>query len=177
MNEAGEFAESRTRRLFFALWPSDDVRHSIEHETRTAARHSGGRMIPARNFHITLAFLGSVPEERVADVQAVAAALSVVPFDLIMGRVIWWERQELLCMEPTAGLEALNELAARLQRALRASGFVLESRPFRAHLTLARDVRREHAIKPIRAVHWTIDRVALVESQTLERGSVYTVLE
>ena len=92
MNEAS----GPTRRLFFALWPSDALRHDIEHETRHAAHHSGGRVIPARNFHITLAFLDSVPDSRIAELGRCALATEVRPFELVLQSIHRWEQQELL---------------------------------------------------------------------------------
>jgi len=164
------------RRLFIALWPADELRHEIEHETRHAARHSGGRVIAARNLHITLAFLGAVPESRIAALHHCIGVTTVQPFDLILQAINWWERQELLCLEPIAGAEALQECVERLHAALRHSGFAVERRPFRPHLTLARDVRRDHAVKPIKALHWPVQRMELIESQNSGRGSEYTVL-
>lgn len=165
-----------TRRLFFALWPSDELRRQIEHETRKAARHSGGRMIPAANLHITLAFLGATPASKLQDAIACAGATTVQPFELMLGELKWWERQQLLCLEPTAGVDALQELVGGLRGALRARGFTVEDRSFRPHITLAREVRRAHEFKPIRQLRWQIQRVELVESRTLPTGSAYSLL-
>lgn len=166
----------RRRRLFIALWPDESLRRRIEHATRAAARHSGGRIIPARNLHVTLAFLGAVPESRLSTALTAVREVRVHPFELVLGALKWWPRQELLCLEPIAGAESLQVLVERLQVALRAQGFTLEERPFRAHLTLAREVRHEHRFKPIRPLHWSVERIELIESQTLPSGSVYTVL-
>jgi 2'-5' RNA ligase len=165
-----------TKRVFFALWPSDTLRHDIEHATRHAARHSGGRIIHARNFHITLAFLGEVVESRIPELTQCARDIAAEPFDLVLQTITWWERQELLCLEPIAGIEALQEWVGRLQVALRAQGFAVERRPFRAHLTLAREVRRDHVLKPIKELRWQVKQMELVESRLHERGSEYTVL-
>jgi 2'-5' RNA ligase len=172
MNRSAE----RTRRLFLALWPPDELRRAIEHETRHAARHSGGRVISRENLHITLVFLGSVPNARLSDVVACIHATAIQPFELILGELKWWQRQELLCLEPLAGVDALNELVERLRAALRSKSFEVEHRTFRPHLTLARDVRRDHESKPIRELHWQVERIELVESQTLPSGAVYSVL-
>lgn len=171
------------RRLFFALWPTDELRRRIEHETRHAARHSGGRTIPADNLHITLAFLGAVGESRLPDVLACGRTIDVRPFEFALGKLRWWPRQERLCLEPGdepgndhESAHALAELVGRLRAALHASGFEVERRPFRAHVTLARDVRREHEFKPIRELRWQVERIDLIESHTGSRGSRYEVL-
>jgi 2'-5' RNA ligase len=166
----------RSRRLFFALWPSDELRRDVEHQTRHAAQLSGGRVIPAHNFHITLAFLGSVPEARVADARECVAMTIVAPFTLILDTLNWWRKQQLLCLEPSSGAEALVELVGRLQLSLRDKGFAVELRPFRPHVTLARDVRRDHAVSSIRQLNWPVQRIELVESQISPTGSVYTIL-
>jgi RNA 2',3'-cyclic 3'-phosphodiesterase len=178
MNTKSVTAEA-VHRLFCALWPNNELRHQLEHETRSASHHSGGRVIPARNLHLTLAFLGEVAHSRIVDAQTAIAEVAISPVTLRLGRIQWWQRQELLCLEPEAlgeGVVELNDLAHRLHKSLRAHGFVLESRPFRAHVTLAREVRRDHPIKPIRLITWPVDRIELVESQVGERGSVYTLL-
>jgi len=166
----------RTRRLFYALWPSDELRRQMEHETRKAVRHCGGRVIPAANLHITLAFLGSVTESKLGATIACAKTTTVRPFELVLGELKWWERQQLLCLEPIAGGDALQDLVGRLQTELRAKDFAVERRPFRAHVTLAREVRRAHEFKAIKELHWQVERIDLIESQTLPSGSVYTVL-
>jgi 2'-5' RNA ligase len=165
-----------TRRLFFAAWPDDELRREVAHETRQATRECGGRVIPAENLHITLAFLGSVPEARLAEAIACRQELSVARFDVVLGALVWWRRQELLCLEPDSGAEKLGELAVRLQDCLRERGFQVERRPFRAHMTLARDVRRPQEFKPIRQLRWQVQDVELVESKTSAKGSEYTLL-
>jgi len=164
----------QARRVFFALWPADELRQQIEHETRHAARHSGGRVIPARNFHLTLAFLGSVAESRLAELHRCASATVVRPFAVVLQVINWWERQELLCLEPIAGIDALHELAGRLHATLRGSGFAIEHRPFRPHLTLARDVRPPRRVETL-AVESSMQRRHSVHpctSETQERFSV-----
>src|SRR5687767_13518277 len=95
-----------TRRLFVALWPSDELRHAIGRATGVTVLLTKGRVIPPQNFHITLAFLGSTPGTRMDDLQRCVEETVVEPFDLLLGEVSCWKRQELLCLEPTQGHEA-----------------------------------------------------------------------
>ena len=57
---------------------------------------------------------------------------------------------------------ALDALVARLAEALRARGFALEARPFRPHLTLARDARAPRGLAPdIEPIFWPVRELAL----------------
>lgn len=97
----------------------------------------------AEQLHITLKFLGEVSEARVADIAAAlaAAARRASPFELRLSalgafpargrpRVLW-------CGVADAG-GACAALAALVESACETLGFAPESRPFTAHVTLAR---------------------------------------
>ncbi len=47
------------QRLFFALWPSEEVRAGLA-EVMASLDVRGGKPVAAENLHITLLFLGSV---------------------------------------------------------------------------------------------------------------------
>jgi 2'-5' RNA ligase len=80
-------------------------------------------------------------------------------------------------MEPADGQGKLMELVDRLRAALKYRGFPIEQRPFRAHLTLAREVGRfDVNSDATRAVRWPVDRIELVESTVAKKGSLYTVV-
>ena len=62
--------------------------------------------MPAENFHVTLAFVGSVPESRVAKVEAVghqvAAEVARTPVRLTMDAIEYWKKAKVVCA--TAGV-------------------------------------------------------------------------
>ena len=55
----------RTARVFFALWPDADARVALAALAREIAARTKGRAPPAANLHMTLAFIGEVPPERI----------------------------------------------------------------------------------------------------------------
>jgi 2'-5' RNA ligase len=59
--------------LFFALWPDHALQQSLAETTQTVVLAAGGRPVPPENFHLTLAFLGSVPDARISEVAALGA--------------------------------------------------------------------------------------------------------
>jgi 2'-5' RNA ligase len=168
----------RRHRLFFALWPDESIRDRIVDATAPHLRAAGGRSTPRANLHVTLAFLGGVAESRLAPLTDAARRIASPTFDLVLDRVEHWRRQRLLSLEPSTPPPALDELIAKLRRALAASEFELESRPFRAHLTLARDARAPRGVEPaIAPIVWRVTELSLVESTTAPQGSRYTRLQ
>ncbi|MGH8210965.1 MAG: 2'-5' RNA ligase family protein [Steroidobacteraceae bacterium] len=69
-------AREPSRRVFFALWPDDELRAAFARATHEAVRVAGGRSVPAHNLHATLLFLGPVAERRIPELQAIAARLA-----------------------------------------------------------------------------------------------------
>jgi 2'-5' RNA ligase len=169
--------EPKTRRLFFALWPDEPTRAALAQATRKATRASGGRPIAVANLHSTLAFLGAVPEKRVAEVGSAAAGLDIPPFELVFDRLEHWLKPALLCAICSRPPSAAGELVAGLWKALAKQGFVPDAKPYRPHVTLARKVAKPHEVGEIHPVPWRVDGVALVESVTAPEGSQYTVIE
>lgn len=133
-------------RLFIGVELSETVKARAagiaERLRQTIGRRATARWIAAENLHITLWFLGEVPDDRVAAIMsAVNSPFAVPAFDLgLRGagafpphgapRVFW-----IGVAAGQASLQALHdELALRLQPL----GFQPEGRAYSAHLTLAR---------------------------------------
>ena len=170
------------RRLFFALWPDAPARARLAQATQAVVRVSDGRAVPAEQLHLTLAFLGAVPAARLAELEALAAAavraagLPDEPLALTLGRLERWSGPQVLCVLPVHPPAALGALARGVVGTLGAAGFAPDLKPFRPHVTVARKVVRPSELAPIAPVRWTFERIALIESRTLERGPVYSVV-
>ena len=166
----------RMHRLFFALWPTDAVRSSLAPRIRALQPHGVGRPQRPDQWHLTLEFLGPVPAARMADARAAAAAVHATACEILLDAVEYWRRPEVLCLVARETPPALGELVRQLRAALAARGFQPESRPFRAHLTLARRVQHPATVGPFEPLPWPVDAFALVESITDRTGSVYAPL-
>lgn len=164
------------RRLFFALWPDDATREAVAHATRKAVRASGGRPVAKANLHITLAFLGSVAEDRLPDVLAAGSGLEAAPFELLFDRVAHWARPQVLVALTPEPVAAATRLVAQLWSRLAPLGIPPDLRPYQPHVTLARKVRRPAAELHMRPARWPVADLALVESVTSAAGARYAVL-
>lgn len=171
-----------SHRLFFALWPSDEFRAQLETITRAAVHQSGGRIIPAQNFHVTLLFLGAVLHSRVAAVQQAAVAIDgAAAFEFSFDRIEAWLGSRLLCLTPSAPPPAAAQLAQGLQFRLEAQGFRFRPQEFRPHVTLVRDLPRIQATATVERLPlpmpWKVHEFVLVESQSSGNGTKYSLLD
>jgi 2'-5' RNA ligase len=174
-------AHARTRRVFFALWPSEGAQDELARSVAGALTCAGGRMLPARNLHATLAFLGSVAEERLAELAALArecaAAWEGGALRLEFGRLEHWARVAILVVTGEDAGGRAHALAHALRDACVRGGFAPDLKPFRAHVTVARKVTRASAEQPLPALAWRFTSFALIESETRPGGSLYSVRE
>ena len=162
------------RRLFLALWPEEAVRQQL---AALAAEVAGRRRISDANLHLTLVFLGATHSTRQAAYEAALADLRVPTLKLVLDRYDYWPRPRILWLGSNQSSPELSELVAELQRRLRGAGFVPERRAFQAHITLARKFPGPAPVQPpTMPIHWSINEVALIESQPSPEGSYYQVL-
>jgi len=158
-------------RLFFALWPPDATARALADWADVAQRATGGRRTAEGKIHLTLAFLGEAdPAKAVAAAQRVKAQAHRLPIEggRYLNRMVWAAPKET----PPA-LAALHEkLAMELYR----EEFILERRPFAAHVTLIRDARRAQ-LPPVPQVEWPVCEFLLVRSSVSSRGATYEPLE
>ncbi|MGQ0593486.1 MAG: RNA 2',3'-cyclic phosphodiesterase [Gammaproteobacteria bacterium] len=164
------------QRLFLALWPDEALRCRIAAMAETA-RVTGGRPVPRANWHITLAFLGSLEVERRRGVEREADAVRVPAFELWLDRLGFWLRPGgILWLGTSQPPEALVRLATRLGEGISNSGIEADPRPFHAHLTLMRRVERAVRLDPPTPLRWPVADFVLCESVTDPGGARYRVL-
>lgn len=167
-----------TQRLFFALWPPEELRAAFARATRKAAGACGGRPVPVATLHITLAFLGSVPERRIAELGSLArqVAAELPRIELTFDRLEHWAKPQLLCATASVESPHATALSGALRAASEQRGFRPDLKPFRAHVTVARKVLHptRHDMPP---VTWTAAGFALVSSRTDPAGPAYSVIE
>lgn len=157
-------------RLFFAAWPP--------HETAAAlAQWAGrleGRATPAEKIHLTLAFLGAAqPDKALAAARRVQGRAHGLPIEVAK----YWKHNRIVWAGPRATPPELAALADALHFELYRAGFILERRPFAAHVTLLRQAPRPAVLPPLPAVEWPIRDLTLVRSTVSAQGSAYDIVE
>lgn len=137
-----------------------------------------GRFTRPDNLHITLKFLGELPPDKVSGLCKAIAEAGGEKFMLEVGGARMFNRNGILAADVTAGADKLAALAARLETALEKRGIPRETRPFRAHITLARDFQPSGGLSgvPQQRCAFTVDEVILFESRRENGRLVYVPL-
>ena len=152
-------------RLFFAVWPP--------RETATAlarwAEGLEGRRTPVEKIHLTLAFLG---EADAGKAKAAASRVEAGAFSLPLEQARHWAHNQIVWAGPRQLPGGLARLAELLQLELYKEAFILERRPFAAHVTLLREAPAQ-PLPVLPRVEWPAKEFALVGSS----GGAYRTLE
>lgn len=155
-------SETRTRRLFFALWPDEHIRAEIIRR-RDKLDDVSARCVPDHNLHLTLLFLGDQPAEQVEAIVEAADRIDVPRFEMKLDRFGWFRQARVAWLggpvEPK-GQALVDALVSRM------SALGLEFRPPKwvPHVTLFRRVSRCPAWPDVEPLRWPVQSFALVES-------------
>ena len=155
-------------RLFFAIELAEPLRAALDHATAPLrVAEPGIAWVPPAKLHLTMKFLGEVPEQDAPRLVGVAEAVAARHqlFEMTIGgvgafpnfrraRVVW------IGVAPEPRLELLHH---DLEVACGEAGFEVEGRPFRPHITLAR-VRTPLALDRLKPFARAARRVAYAAS-------------
>ncbi|WP_091715394.1 RNA 2',3'-cyclic phosphodiesterase [Methylophaga sulfidovorans] len=163
------------RRVFFALWPDDDIRSRFSYLS-DQFEQPGLRKLKPSNFHMTLFFVGNVEDHIVVTLLDRAKSIRSFPISLEFNELDYWRKPKVLCLTCQKQPSSLYHLVNALNRMMSGLPITRETRPFRAHITLARKAkyRPDMTFKPVRL---SAERFALVESISTTDGVEYRVLE
>ena len=169
-------------RLFFAINFQKEVKDALAAVQNDLRRQAvRGNFTLYENLHLTLVFIGEVQDRQADRLLQITRELETEPFALRFTHLGRFKRDggELVWvgMEKSTLLLSLYEnLAARV----RAAGFIVETRPYKPHLTLARAVRFRdgfslpgYKMQPVEAA---VTEISLMKSERLNGRLTYTQL-
>lgn len=168
-------SEPDSLRLFFALWPDDATRDALNRTGKWLHQHWGGRRMRADTLHITLAFLGSTPVDRLDALVACADTVQTDAFELILDQAGYWRHNRIGWLGANQTPAQHVELVGALNAALQGAGFAIDARPHVPHATLLRNTAGGEAPMCV-PVHWPISDFVLVASRTEDDGAHYEVI-
>ena len=170
-------------RVFIALNIPDKTRDNLE---RSASQFkdmaTGGNFTKKENYHITLHFLGNVDERNLIYIQSAMDAVKRLPAPkLSVSQFAVLRASNVVCAKFNK-CESLTTLHEALANGLEQSGFTVEHRAYRPHVTI---IRKYAFSLPFSEVTKSVDvynmpfdapELVLYESELTRDGPIYTPL-
>lgn len=157
--------EDNTSRLYLALWPDRDTQNKLQSMRHTWTWPNGVSLAKPEALHLTLHFLGDVPDARIPELIK-ELKVPVRPFDLLLSRH-QLTANGIAVVKPASIPAELKILHDWLDETLGKLGIINEKRTYRPHVTFAR--KAVNAIPPtlqqVQPVLWRVTGYALVKSQ------------
>ena len=159
-------------RLFLAIDLTEGMKAAIiDAQNELYDRGVRGSYTPEENLHLTLAFIGEMPDaEPVLDA---VSPVSFSPFELSLEGIgcfgdLWW-----VGIRPSPPLAAL---ARRVRRALAENAIPFDRKRFSPHVTLLRKARGELPGMGAFRASMTVEAFSLLRSDRGRNGMIYTEL-
>ena len=174
-------------RLFIAVNFDDAVKKRLlEIQARLRFQCVRGNFTRPENLHLTLAFLGETPEEKLASIlqiiNDVAAEQKALPFELSFTytgcfthshKELWWVGAD----KDDPALGRLSAIHKELIKRLIDAGFYVDNRAFNPHITLGREVKHDQKIiLDCDGIKVKVDRLSLMKSEHIGGKLTYTEL-
>ncbi len=164
-------------RLFYAVFPPLEVQKALAEAQKRLDPFRGWKKTPLHQLHLTLLFLGEVPEEAVKDLVELGHRLAqaVPPFPARIRGTGYFPNEG----SPRVWFaKAEGEGFALLAEGLRAKAGNPDPKPFAPHITLARKKGPAPRVGPVVfGLEFWVEEFALVQSVLKPKGPEYRILE
>ncbi|MGB2662281.1 MAG: RNA 2',3'-cyclic phosphodiesterase [Candidatus Omnitrophota bacterium] len=177
-------------RSFVALELSDEARAELARIEEVLKKADANvKWVKPGSIHLTLKFLGYVPEGRIASIskklEKIASEAS--PFDIVLSEIgvfPTWRQARVLWIGVGEGAEEVKSLARQVEDAMAQEGFEKEKRSFKSHLTIGRvrsaknkeELEKEALKIKVTPAPSHISKIVLFKSDLSPKGAVYTPL-
>lgn len=179
-----DMLDTITERLFIAIDLPDAIRKALQKSARLLDLR-GVRYSRLDQMHLTLRFLGNVPEDQKGNLIRMLRNIHLPPFELATDtlgvfpkrgtpRILWAGLKES---------DVLNELQRSIEAAAEKCGFEADNKPWHPHITLARLKGKNHLTKEIleeasaqnETMKFSVYEFYLYRSELKKSGAVYSI--
>ena len=146
------------------------------------------KMVDPEILHLTLRFLGEIPQQTVERVKEILATVRFQQFELTLSGVGTFpslSRINVVWIGITRGQEQLSEIFQQIEPKLRQIGMPADNKGFNPHLTIARvksGINREALANAVTKMHALelgqipVKYVRLKKSTLTPKGPIYTTI-
>lgn len=171
-------------RLFISINFEEKVKNEIQDVINEMKKYTiQGKFVNIDHMHLTLEFLGEIPQEKVHKIKEVIDEVHFEPFTMNLTKVGCFKRREgniyWLGIEHN---EMLIKIQSKLHELLIKQGFELEDRPYKAHVTVGRKIRLQddadvqRLSNSINNISINVDKIDLMKSEHINGKLVYSII-
>ncbi|MBI1869739.1 MAG: RNA 2',3'-cyclic phosphodiesterase [Chlamydiae bacterium] len=152
-------------RLFIAIELPQTLQNEIAHFIEPLRKQvRGARWIPLQNLHLTLKFLGEVPEIDILKIkncmEEVIREENFQPFKLQFSKIGGFptlKSPRVIWLGVSIGEEVLSKITSSLEGSLELLGYPKKDRPYQAHLSLGKvkDPKQFWGVEKFELIHKT----------------------
>jgi 2'-5' RNA ligase len=170
--------EIKDVRIFFALWPDEEVRRKIvELLPRFDLDPRQSRFLKSSNIHMTLHFIGNSSFEDLKCFRQCATGVEAKSFVIDIDRQGYFKKPKLLWLGCSQAPKTLFQLQKQLGQQLLPCGFMPERRPFSPHVSIAHKLQAAPKWIEFEPIRWVVTRFVLVQSNAISGGVHYQVID
>lgn len=162
-------------RLFISIEIPDEIKNKIKKVQEGIINIDGIRLSSLNLMHITLKFLGEVPEEKLPEIEKALSEINFSKFNIDVKDIGFFPSESFVRVIWIGSIsKEQNELAEKINETLLPLGFKKDG--FTGHITIARVFKKIDAekikekCKDLNLGSFTADKFCLVKS-TLQRPS------
>ncbi|MCX6769564.1 MAG: RNA 2',3'-cyclic phosphodiesterase [Candidatus Micrarchaeota archaeon] len=169
-------------RLFVAVVAPQEAHAKIEKAALPLQGALGVKVLPPDNWHLTLKFLGEVPDGKVKEIEAALATVRFSPFTVSLSGAGAYPNENFPRAIWVGGKsEGAEELAKKVEEALAPLGLPADDKKFSVHLTVARSKSAgdiyDFLQKTRKVCEWEARSFTLMRSALLPQGAKYEALK
>ncbi len=178
-------------RTFIAIELPDEIKKEIE-QVQAPLKKSDAHVswVKPKNIHVTLKFLGEVPEDKINEVFSATerAVKGTKKFTMSLkgtGAFPNVKRPRVIWVGAGSGEEELSRMAKEIEQEMEEIGFPREKRGFSAHFTIGRVKSPKNIEKLMQLLQASdfqtekieVNEVVVMKSQLHPAGAIYTPLQ
>lgn len=174
------------KRVFWGIQLPEQVKQALRSKLEwMEAYRSFLKIVPPANLHLTLKFLGAVPDTSLAEI-LIKVKEAMAGIQMFRTSLCGWgtfpDRRPAVLWAGLAEETLFSPIYQQSEAFFESLGFPREHRPFKAHITAARTGRiyppadffeRWHAMAPLTGLSFDVRRVTLFESLPAAPSPVY----
>jgi 2'-5' RNA ligase len=179
-------------RTFISIELSDEIKNKIGKLIgKLRETNAPVKWVEPKNLHITLKFLGEVPNEEIENLAKLTtkAIGNIKTFSSKFegtGTFPGGKSPRVIWVGTSEGADKQRELAASLEKALSAAGYKEEKREHKSHITIGRVRERKNLAEALKIVEEAggqrfgevlVDHVNIMKSKLSPKGPTYEVIK